>query len=102
MEFKFTFRSSVEHYYPQNPENIPRLDVADLNAFGNLCLISHGKNSRLSNFPPEAKKSDYQGENIPIDSMKQYLMMEDTPLWTVEKIQAHTTKMINTLLAGIK
>ena len=99
-DFKFTFRSSVEHYYPQNPEHIPRLDEADLNAFGNLCLISHSKNSRLSNFPPEAKKSDYQHEKTPIDSIKQHLMMEDTPPWTAEKIRAHTTAMIDILIAN--
>lgn len=100
-DFKFTFRSSVEHYYPQKPEKIPRLEPSDLDAFGNLCLISHSKNSRLSNFPPEAKKSDYQGKNTPIDSIKQHLMMEDTPPWNAEKIQAHTGMMIKTLKAGI-
>lgn len=102
-DFKFTFRSSVEHYYPQNPEKIPRLDPDALNSFGNLCLISHSKNSRLSNFPPDAKKSDYLGEHTPIDSVKQYLMMENTTQespWNAEKIAKHTTDMIQVLLDG--
>ena len=39
-KFKFTFRSSVEHYYPQYPKSIEHLDKATLDNFGNLCLIS--------------------------------------------------------------
>lgn len=100
-KFKFTFRSSVEHYYPQNPEKIPRMDAANLNAFGNLCLISHSKNSRLSNFPPDAKKSDYHGADTPIDSIKQYLMMEDTPTWNEAAIKKHGEAMIDTLIRSL-
>jgi hypothetical protein len=100
-DFKFTFRSSVEHYYPQNPENIPRMDAADLNAFGNLSLISHSKNSRLSNLPPAAKKSDYEGDHTPIDSIKQHLMMEETP-WDKAAIKDHGEAMIDTLIESLK
>ncbi|NMD00099.1 MAG: DUF1524 domain-containing protein, partial [Bacteroidales bacterium] len=59
-DFEYTFRSSVEHYYPQHPidENLilNGKDAKWLNNFGNLCLISSNKNSRLSNFMPAAKK----------------------------------------------
>lgn len=42
--FEFTFRSSVEHFYPQHPiDDHPRMDEELLHAFGNLCLISHSK-----------------------------------------------------------
>lgn len=42
--YEFTFRSSVEHYYPQNPLlGIDQLAPEDLHSFGNLCLISHEK-----------------------------------------------------------
>lgn len=86
-DFEFTFRSSVEHYYPQNPiskEHKITADIYDL--FGNLCLISNSKNSRLSNYMPAAKKDHY--EKVKSDSLKQFLMMEQKD-WAEEQIKAH-------------
>lgn len=78
-DFEYTFRSSVEHYYPQKPidENLilKGEDSTWLDNFGNLCLISGSKNSRLSNFMPAAKKDYYAGSPT-IDSIKQRIMME--------------------------
>ncbi|MCZ2131040.1 MAG: DUF262 domain-containing HNH endonuclease family protein [Bacteroidia bacterium] len=78
-DFEYTFRSSVEHYYPQHPidENLilKGQDADWLDNFGNLCLISGSKNSRLSNFMPTAKKDYYAGSPT-IDSIKQRIMME--------------------------
>ncbi|MNH18251.1 hypothetical protein D3C79_779490 [compost metagenome] len=97
--YEFTFRSSVEHYYPQNPlDGQARLDADRLNSFGNLCLISHSKNSRLSNFMPAAKKEFYK--NNTIDSVKQYLMME-TESWDADAIRAHSEQMNNVLLNSL-
>jgi hypothetical protein len=77
--FSFSSRSSVEHYYPQNPHNIDdKLDNKDykfLNNFGNLCLISGSQNSKLSNLLPEGKKSHYSPNDIESESVKQRLMM---------------------------
>jgi len=97
--YEFTFRSSVEHYYPQNP--LPGHDTlpADtLNSFGNLCLISHSKNSRLSNFMPQAKKEYYR--NNTIDSIKQYLMMEKDP-WNKKAINQHYQEMRDVFLEDL-
>lgn len=97
--YEFTFRSSVEHYYPQNPlGGQPRLDADTLNSFGNLCLISHSKNSRLSNFMPSAKKEFYK--NNTIDSVKQHLMMKTEP-WDANAIRVHSVQMSNVLLNSI-
>lgn len=75
-DFEYTFRSSVEHFYPQHPiEGNPKIDEEWLNCFGNLCLISPSKNSRLSNYMPKAKKDHYQNSPT-IDSIKQRVMME--------------------------
>lgn len=78
-DFEYTFKSSVEHYYPQHPidENLilKGQDANWLDNFGNLCLISGSKNSRLSNFMPTAKKDYYTGSST-IDSIKQRIMME--------------------------
>lgn len=97
--YEFTFRSSVEHYYPQNPlDGQARLDADRLDSFGNLCLISHSKNSRLSNFMPAAKKEFYK--NNTIDSIKQYLMME-TESWDADAIRIHSEQMNNVLLNSL-
>lgn len=97
--YEFTFRSSVEHYYPQNPlDGQARLDADMLNSFGNLCLISHSKNSRLSNFMPSAKKEFYK--NNTIDSVKQHLMMKTEP-WDADAIRVHSGLMSNVLLNSL-
>lgn len=96
-DYEFTFRSSVEHYYPQNPmpeSGLPKMDDDPLNSFGNLCLISHSKNSRLSNFSPKAK-TDYYKDGA-IDSVKQHLMtqiVEQTGKWDEESIAGHYSDM---------
>jgi hypothetical protein len=90
--FEFSFRSSVEHYYPQNPfDGFPRLDQKTLNHFGNLCLISGERNSRLSNLMPIGKKEHYKASPT-IDSLKQRLMMDETE-WTKNEIIDHGDKM---------
>jgi hypothetical protein len=104
--FNFSFRSSVEHYYPQNPHNNDdKLDDKDykfLNNFGNLCLISGSQNSKLSNLLPEGKKSHYSPNDIENESVKQRLMMCYTE-WdksNIEhKVTAHSQKMKNLLLS---
>lgn len=98
--FEFTFRSSVEHYYPQTPmEGQPHLERNVVDAFGNLCLISHSKNSRLSNFMPAAKKEYYRNNRI--DSVKQYLMMKDDE-WGTDAIRAHGQEMIQILIDSLE
>lgn len=97
--YEFSFRSSVEHYYPQHP--LPGHDFLPtdtLNSFGNLCLISHSKNSRLSNFMPSQKKEYYQ--NNTIDSVKQRLMMKSQP-WDTAAISKHYEEMKAVLLRSL-
>ncbi len=99
----FTFRSSVEHFYPQTPvEEVPALDESLLHCFGNLCLISHSKNSRLSNLPPEAKRALYP--NGTFDSPKQRLMLDelDKDAWNDMAIRRHDLAMKELLLASLK
>lgn len=97
--YEFTFRSSVEHYYPQHPlPGHAPLDAETLNSFGNLCLISHDKNSRLSNFMPTAKKEFYQNNSI--DSVKQHLMMKAEP-WDAQAIRKHYQQMMDVLLKSL-
>ena len=89
--YSFTFRSSVEHYYPKNPLSGEKLEESVLDSFGNLCLISHSKNSRLSNHSPQSKKDHYRKGQI--DSPKQWLMMRFDS-WGEEEIKQHHDAMI--------
>ena len=95
-EFKFTFRSSVEHYYPQHPKSIKYLDEVTLDNFGNLCLISGGENSKLSNVSPDEKKKYIQQNNKDISSIKQAIMMSYDK-WEKEEIEKHGKEMIELL-----
>lgn len=96
--FEFTIRSSVEHYYPQQPMGgMPELSDGDLNSFGNLCLISASRNSRLSNMPPLAKKEVVVGEGLVVESIKQRIMM-DEHVWDAGAIRSHRKAMVGLLL----
>lgn len=98
----FTFRSSVEHFYPQTPvDETPALDEHSLHCFGNLCLISHSKNSRLSNLPPEAKRSLYPNDTF--DSPKQRLMLDqlEEREWDEDAIRLHDLEMKSHLLENL-
>lgn len=99
--FEYTFRSSVEHFYPQNPINsdIDIIDDSFLHSFGNLCLISHEKNSRLNNHSPIAKK-DHYGKNATLDSLKQFEMMKPNK-WTTSEIKKHNDEMIELLKSNL-
>ncbi|MDU7463073.1 MAG: DUF262 domain-containing HNH endonuclease family protein [Haemophilus haemolyticus] len=107
-QFRFTFRSSVEHHYPQHPSEehgLDRLEKKTLDNFGNLYLLSQSKNSCLGNLPPEAKLTYYP--NGDYDSLKQALMMEKTKElnnWKAEEILKHGEDMwalLNTPISEI-
>lgn len=104
VDFEFTFRSSVEHYFPQNPIGGKPLDDENaLHSFGNLCLISHQKNSKLNHHLPSAKKNYYSKLNskrgLTYDSLKQYVMMNDydADTWDEASIDDHHKKMVDKL-----
>lgn len=106
-KFRFTFRSSVEHFYPQTRKpGMEPLESEDLlHSFGNLCLISHNKNSQLGNEPPVVKAGYYK--DGPLDSIKIHLMirkMESNPKvgWGKDAIIAHHGEMKQILLNALK
>lgn len=92
-KFRFTFKSSVEHHYPQHPSVGDELE-SGLNDFGNLYLLSQSKNSSLGNSSPEEKKKHYR--NNEYDSLKQAIMMNYNE-WTEREIKEHGEKMIEIL-----
>lgn len=103
--FEFTFRSSVEHFSPQHPmDGYKPVEQSALHSFGNLCLISHSKNSRLSNFQPQQKQEHFEASlaNNQIDSLKLLAMirlMKEKGRWQEDEIAEHQKQMLEVLAA---
>lgn len=105
--YEFTFRSSVEHFSPQHPMpgyEHDRLDEQHLHSFGNLCLISHSKNSKLSNLQPEQKKGHFEKsrQDGKIDTLKLVPMLElleKHKAWTASEVELHEQEMLNLMLS---
>ena len=93
-KFDFTYRTSVEHFYPQKPmPGYEPLPTEYLNSFGNLCLISSGMNSKFSNNMPKAKYDNFGSskEMRSALSLKLQEMMERVKdgEWEKNQIKAH-------------
>ena len=93
-KFDFTYRTSVEHFYPQKPmPGYEPLPPEYLNSFGNLCLISSGMNSKFSNNMPKAKYDNFGSseEMRSALSLKLQEMMERVKdgEWEKDQIKAH-------------
>lgn len=96
-KFDFTYRTSVEHFYPQKPmPGYDHLSPEDLNCFGNLCLISSSMNSKFSNNMPKAKYDNFGSseEMRSALSLKLQEMMEsgNDGEWRENQIKAHYEK----------
>jgi len=62
--FKFAYRRSIEHWFPQHPnsdEKIEKMDDQFLYSFGNLCIITDSQNSKFGNLVPSAKYKQWEG-----------------------------------------
>ena len=109
-EFTFTARSSIEHFYPQNKRDdklfINDKNVEDtlLHSFGNLCLISHSLNSRVSNDMPDVKVK-YFLESKQIDSLKLSRMIKcisgQEATWDKTMIAQHEEQMLEIMMKGL-
>ena len=107
-DFEYTFRSSVEHYYPQHPIQGKDSEIPKewLHNFGNLCLLSSSKNAKLNNIMPAAKK-DYYRKSPTIDSIKQWIMMNYEE-WDIDgdnhsnEIEDHYKKMKDCLFSKLE
>ena len=77
-DFKFAYRRSIEHWFPQNPnghDGESQLPAEFLHSFGNLCIITDSQNSRFGNSYPEAKLKQWKEEGIfPRQSLKLQIM----------------------------
>lgn len=100
-DFKFQFRTSIEHFYPQHPDKQQSgAEVTDkkLHLLGNLALVSVGANSKFSNSFPKVK-AEYFKDIIAQQSPK-LRQMADIALrdgWGDAQVQAHHNAMLTTL-----
>lgn len=63
-QFKFAYRRSMEHWFPQHPnsdERVEKMDDQFLHSFGNLCIITDSQNSKFGNLVPSAKYKQWEG-----------------------------------------
>lgn len=94
-DFEFTYRDSVEHFYPQNP--IGGKPVENVDSFGNLCLITSDMNSRLNNLLPSAKRDIWNAsKSQPSIKLSKMLEIED---WNENAIKKHKVDMLKVLFA---
>lgn len=94
-DFEFTYRDSVEHFYPQNP--IGGKPVENVDSFGNLCLITSDMNSRLNNLLPLAKRDIWKASKSQ-QSIKLSKMLEIKD-WNENAIKNHKAEMFKVLFA---
>ena len=94
-DFKFAYRRSIEHWYPQNPnghDGESQLPAEFLHSFGNLCIITDRQNSRFGNSYPEAKLEQWEREGIfHRQSLKLQMMAKITSKknrWDIGEIQS--------------
>ena len=90
-DFEFSYRTSVEHFYPQHPIDNKMMDGKYLHSFGNLCLVSNSMNSKFSNSLPAAKYHNFGTDNeqnktysIKLQNMMQSIRDHDK--WDEKKI----------------
>jgi hypothetical protein len=101
-EFRFCFRNSIEHFYPQHPDEQQsgkRLSAEWLHRLGNLALVSVGSNSKFSNSMPSAKAHNFKN-TIEMQSIKLHKMAEVTREslnWDEVEIKMHHHEMIKRL-----
>lgn len=94
--YRIVSRNSLEHIYPQNPENLiknPKIANEYLHSFGNLVLLSVSQNSEYSNKSVDEKKSMFINKNNTYDTLKSYFIFQNK-IWTTNEIEQHESDMI--------
>lgn len=103
-DFRFTFRNSIEHFYPQLPDTAFQTaygalrDARDINLFGNLALVTVRDNSKFTNSPPVIKAtSDAIVAQSPKLGKMAVIAKVEMRAWDSLAIIAHHTAMVDLL-----
>lgn len=104
--FKFVFRNSIEHFYPQHPnqsQSGEKVSPGNLHLLGNLALVSVSANSKFSNSLPRAKAENFK-DTIESQSLKLRKMASITLSkgWADDKIQAHHEDVVDILWSDVR
>lgn len=104
--FKFQFRNSIEHFYPQHPDREQAGKIVaehNLHLLGNLALVSVSANSKFSNSLPKAKAENFK-DTIEMQSPKLRRMAEITRIegWGDKQVMEHHEHMLKLLEADIE
>ena len=91
-DFKFAYRRSIEHWFPQHPnsdERVEKIDDKFLHSFGNLCIITDSQNSKFGNLVPSAKYKQWEGifnrQSLKLQMMADVTVKNDK--WSIREIQ---------------
>ena len=95
--YQFSFRNSIEHFYPQTPIGGSHWESGPLNSFGNLALLTVSANSKFSNLSPESKIKEHP--EIVNQSPKLILMVKlmGSDGWNEKKAKEHGEAMFKLL-----
>lgn len=107
--YRFAYRASVEHFFPRNPieidGEIPKLhdQASNLNALGNLCLMTRSGNSRRGNLMPKAKVAAYDTKAKSVQTIKFQIMADIAKRegWEDAQIEAHGEACVRLLRDAI-
>ncbi|MBE6164523.1 MAG: DUF262 domain-containing protein [Streptococcus gallolyticus] len=106
--FKFRYRQSIEHWYPQNPNeedtNLKKLDDNYLHSIGNLCLITQSQNSKFSNSRPQAKakwKDDFSTQSLKLQWMKHITDDSDWSEKQIKSMEEKVEQIVNEFIESI-
>lgn len=104
-KFYFSYKDSIEHFYPQNPKVGDPLPQQVLDSFGNLALVNQSENSTLSNDMPIQKTNWLRKPTKATNSLKLELMMQvveqSESEWNEVSIEKHQRDMIELLIEDL-
>jgi len=108
-EFSFAYRRSIEHWFPQNPNNEEskeKMSKELLHSFGNLCLIVASQNSKFGNLYPAAKLDQWK-DIFSTQSLKLQMMAnitrkkgswEQKDIKEINDFENHILDLLNTFI----
>lgn len=104
-KFYFSYKDSIEHFYPQNPKVGEPLPEHVRDSLGNLALVNQSENSSLTNDMPIQKANWLRKyTKVPI-SLKLELMMQivekNESEWNEASIEKHQHDMIELLIEDL-
>lgn len=104
-KFYFSYKDSIEHFYPQNPKVGEPLPEQVLDSLGNLGLVNQSENSSLTNDMPIQKANWLRKHTEAPISLKLELMMQvvekNESEWNEASIEKHQHDMIELLIEDL-